>query len=176
MRTYWPVGGAISCACCRVNKLIINARTIDAMTAANSDEYYAKLRYLPSRFPFSDAAGLLKAMRLYNNRRNTVSNMLELLSTLCCMWHRWTLLSGIVITFRSRHSSAKCIVATVVCLCVCLSFAAFLHYCTYSHVILGTVGGSPWLCTVAIGAWFVATATYAPNAKCQRGRMYSLYG
>jgi len=40
----------------------------------------------------------------------------------------------VVVTFRIRHSQARCTVDTAVCLClslsVCLSLAAFLHYCT----------------------------------------------
>ena len=39
----------------------------------------------------------------------------------------------VLVTFRIRHSQAKCIVATAVCvscMSVCLSGAAFLHYCT----------------------------------------------
>ena len=47
-----------------------------------------------------------------------------------------TKLCILVVTFRIRHSQAKCIlVAPVcVCVCVCLSLTACLHYSTYSGV------------------------------------------
>ena len=44
-----------------------------------------------------------------------------------------------VITSRIRHSQAKCIVRTAVCLsvCVCLSLVAFLQYCVQPECNFG---------------------------------------
>ena len=50
----------------------------------------------------------------------------------------------------------ECIVVTAICLCVCLSLAAFPHYCTDAGVNWAMVGmPSSWalLGRFAIGAW-----------------------
>ena len=61
-----------------------------------------------------------------------------------------------------------------VCLSVCLSLDAFLHYYTDPDVTLGEwYGVTPSYApfgSYAVG--FVAMATYEPNAKCQRGHLY----
>ena len=85
-----------------------------------------------------------------------------------------------VITFRIRHSQAKCIVPRPsVCLCVCLSFAAFPHCCTAADVTLANGRG----CPLVVHRWADLQSVhgfrcyiYAPDAKYQRGRMYSLCG
>jgi len=46
-----------------------------------------------------------------------------------------------VITFRMRNSRGKMYIGHG-CLCVCLSLAAFSHYCTDSDVTWGMVGGT----------------------------------
>ena len=50
-----------------------------------------------------------------------------------------------LITFRIKHSQARCIVMTAVCVsvCVCLSLASFIHYCTGPDVTLRNGRGYP---------------------------------
>ena len=44
--------------------------------------------------------------------------------------------------FACGVAEVKCIVVTTVCVSVCLSLAAFPHYCTDSDVSCGMVGGA----------------------------------
>jgi len=50
--------------------------------------------------------------------------------------------------FAWRIAEAKCVVATAVCVSVCLSLAPFPHYCTDRGVTWGNRRGAIWLCTV----------------------------
>ena len=51
-----------------------------------------------------------------------------------------------VIAFCIRHSQAKCIVTTAVCVCACLSLAVYPHYCTDPDVTQRNGRGlSRWL-------------------------------
>ena len=74
-------------------------------------------------------------------------------------------LMKMMITFSIWHSRLY-IYASV---CVCLSLAAFPHYCTDPDVTLGNGRGCP-------SPGLIVMATNAPNAKRQRGRLYNLYG
>jgi len=78
-----------------------------------------------------------------------------------------------VTTFRVRHSRGETYSAdSSLCLCVCLSLAAFPHYCTDPDVTWGNGRG----CSVVVHCWadlqsvhgFHCFDNVAPNAKCQR--------
>ena len=95
-----------------------------------------------------------------------------------------TILSAKIYNFSIRRllhfawgvAEAKCIAVTAVyvslCLSVCLSLAAFPHYCTDPHVSWGNGRG----CTLVVQCWadlqsvhgFRCYDNIAPNAKCQR--------
>ena len=79
------------------------------------------------------------------------------------------ILNGYVITYHIRHNQARCIVTTAVCVSVCLSLTAFLHYCTHPDVTLGNGRDALLLCGIGrICNWctgFVAMATYEPDVK-----------
>jgi len=64
------------------------------------------------------------------------------------------------------------------CLCVCLSLAAFPHYCTDLDVTWGNVG-VPSSCVLlgrfSIDARFRCNDNIAPNAKCQGVLVYLFY-
>jgi len=47
-----------------------------------------------------------------------------------------------LITFCIRRSQGKCVLVTAVCVSVCLSLAAFPHYCMDPDVTWGMVGGA----------------------------------
>ena len=62
-------------------------------------------------------------------------------------------------------------VVMAICLCVCLSLAAFQHYCTDPGVSWGNGMGALWLSTtgrICNRCMGCVTMTTAPNAKCQR--------
>jgi len=69
-------------------------------------------------------------------------------------------------------AETKCILATAVCVSVCLSIAAFPHYCTDPDVTLGNGRG----CCLVVYYWtnlqsvhgFRCYDNMALNAKCQR--------
>jgi len=68
-------------------------------------------------------------------------------------------------------AEAKCILVMPVCLSVCLSLAAFPHYCMDLHVTWGNGRG----CRLVVRYWaylqsmhgFCCCDSMAPNAKCQ---------
>jgi len=76
------------------------------------------------------------------------------------------------IKFGVDVDDTKCIVVTRVCVCVCLSTAACLHYCTDPDVTWGVVGNAPsceLLGGFAIGARVGGVALlwqHNTNAKC----------
>ena len=77
---------------------------------------------------------------------------------------------NLIITFRSEMYSDRACLCACVCLCVsvprCMPTLLHVHGCNL---------GNNWgICNRCMG--FVAMATYAPNAKCQRVPLYSLYG
>jgi len=82
-----------------------------------------------------------------------------------------------IITFRVKCSRGEMYIGhgrlcVSVCLCVCLSLAAFPHYCTDPDVSWGMVGVWP----LVVHYWADLQAVHefrcydnrAPNAKCQR--------
>ena len=55
------------------------------------------------------------------------------------------------IPFCIRHSQAKCMLVMAICVCVCLSHAAFIRYCTHLGVTLKNGRG----CCLAVHCWAV---------------------
>jgi len=79
-------------------------------------------------------------------------------------------ISSSLLHFAGVVDDAKCILVTRVCLSVCLSAAAYPHYCTNPDVTLGT-GVSPSCALLdgfEIGARVVLLWQHSANAKCQR--------
>jgi len=68
--------------------------------------------------------------------------------------------------------NVKCILVTRVCVCVCLSLAAFLHYCTDLDVTWGNGRGFPSSCALlggfAICIWVSLLWQRSANTKCQQ--------
>ena len=91
---------------------------------------------------------------------------------------QWTLAFDTSLHFASVVDDAKCILVMQVCLCVCLSLAAFPHYCTDPDVTWGN--GSR--CPLVVHCWadlqsmhgFRCYDNTAPNAKCSEC-LYWLY-
>ena len=67
---------------------------------------------------------------------------------------------------REAIVGAKCILVTRVCVCVCLSLAAFTHYCTDQDVTWGMV--VRYWADLQSAPGFRCNDSTAPNAKCQR--------
>jgi len=56
--------------------------------------------------------------------------------------HTYTYVLKALLHFTRGVGEAKCILVTDVCVSVCLSLAAFPHYCTNTDVSWGRVGGA----------------------------------
>jgi len=84
----------------------------------------------------------------------------------------WYLLPQNLLHFRWDIAEAKCILATAICVSVCLSLAAFPHYCTYPDVSWRNGRGCPLVvhyCTDLRSVnGFRRYDNIAPNAKCER--------
>jgi len=109
------------------------------------------------------------------NRRPALCGNLQILLLL---WSFWPVRHIILILAASLHfapgaAEAKCILVTRVCVClsVCLSVAAFPHYCTDPDVFWGNGRA----CPLAVHCWADLQSVHgfrwydniAPNAKCQ---------
>ena len=89
-----------------------------------------------------------------------------------CHWGAWSVSRDPFLHFAWGVAEAKCILATAVCVSICLSLAAFQHYCTDPDVTWGMVGE----CRLVVHYWadlqsvhgFRCYDNTAPNAKCQR--------
>jgi len=60
-----------------------------------------------------------------------------------------------LVTFCIRHSQEICIVATPICLSVCLFLTAFLHYCRDPDVTLGNGMECPFVSCALLGRFAI---------------------
>jgi len=97
--------------------------------------------FLQAGCPSCRPTNSVKAMKVREpDHHNTKS---QLNTNAAVTWNKWSL------HFALGIAKAKCILATAVCLSVCLSLAAFPHYCIDPHVTWGNGRG----CSLVVHYW-----------------------